>query len=308
MDQTPGPVPEDQALIQLCTRYSSLQQLTASQQDQKAFFTSKVSFKQEQSVTQLRQANKLNLPTSAHFLFQQALYRDFPLLPLADASISLENHFSIPSTALSHSLVLAVLFKCQHMEFTSYIFKDLPRHCWVLSDRWCLVVPTTVFLLFVLISRTTWKNWGGTQSISIPCTALFPEELTSHYWRKQLSPISYQLAHHQPSKGSGLHRRCHFTNSSQQTNPFCTQTEKAWVSAQHITLISRSLVKTCGIKKSLSINIFTLKNLGKSQKLQPVGWIPSMSQAVPYGYPVSGSWPLSKSFTSHAHSYFKHLF
>lgn len=155
MDQTPGSVPEDQALIQLCTRYSSLQQLTASQQDQKAFFTSKVSFKQEQSVTQLRQANKLNLPTSAHFLFQQALYRDFPLLPLADASISLENHFSIPSTALSHSLVLAVLFKCQHMEFTSYIFKDLPRHCWVLSDRWCPVVPTTVFLLFVLISRTT---------------------------------------------------------------------------------------------------------------------------------------------------------
>lgn len=150
-------------------------------------------------------------------------------------------------------------------------------------------------------------SWLHAESISTSFTAFFPgdiQEITPLCWRKQLSPISYLLAHHQPSSGE-------FTPEmplSQKTNLFCTQPQKAWVSAQHVTLIPRSLVKTHRIKTSISINIFTLKNLGKSQELQPIGWIHRTSQAVPYGYPVSGNWPLSKSFTSHAHSYFKKVF
>jgi len=164
-------------------------------------------------------STRRNLRTLAHFPFHQALCRVFLLLPLTDASTSLEKHpihkpFLTLSSLLCYSDTSAGSSTGQHGLKLSRPFASLS-----------VLVPT--FLLFQPYFTNNVKKlrWLHTESISTSFAAFFPgdlQEITSLCWRKQLSPISYQLAHHQPSNGE-------FTPEmplSQQTNLSCTQTQK----------------------------------------------------------------------------------
>mgnify|MGYP001853028939 FL=1 len=99
MAQTSSSAPEDQALIQFSTCYSSLQRLGASQQDQKAFITSKVSLKQEQNVNTIVLSEQTQSPYLGSFPLPAGTSQRFSFSANCRSIPSLEKHFSIPSTS-----------------------------------------------------------------------------------------------------------------------------------------------------------------------------------------------------------------